>query len=179
MVISASALGLAGWAGWLDWRLRKIPNWLTVPALLAGLALSAVLGRWPGLKASLEGAGIGLGVLLPLVLARGLGAGDWKLMGALGAYLGPPRAVVVLLGTVLIATVLSVVEIIRQKKVRETLNNLWVLFVAYSTFHINSARALTLDNPGLLKIPFGVAAALSTGLFFVIMSALRIYHKVG
>ena len=175
IVISASALGLAGWAGWLDWRMRKIPNWLTVPALLVGLSLSAVLGRWPGLKLSLEGAGISLGVLLPFVLVRGLGAGDWKFMGALGAFLGPQRVIVVLFGTILIAGTMSVVEVIRQRKVRETLYNLWVVFVAYSTFHVNNARALTLDNPGLLRIPFGVAAALSTGLFFVIISALRFF----
>ncbi|MFZ0963907.1 MAG: A24 family peptidase [Terriglobia bacterium] len=96
VVISASVLGLAGWAGWVDWRIRKIPNWLGIPALVAGLALSAALGGAPGLKSSLEGAGIGLGVLLPFVLARGLGAGDWKLMGALGAYLGPQRVIMVI-----------------------------------------------------------------------------------
>jgi prepilin peptidase CpaA len=179
VLISASALGLAGWAGWLDWRIRKIPNWLTVPALLVGLILSSVLWGWPGAKLSLEGAGVSLAVLLPFVLMRGLGAGDWKLMGALGAFLGLPRLIVVLFGTVLIAGVMSAIEVIRQQKVRETLNNLWMIFVAYSTFHVNNARAITLDNPGLLKVPFGVAAALSTGLFFVIMSALRFFHKLG
>jgi len=176
MVISASAMGVAGWAGWPDWRVRKIPNWLTVPALLLGLIMNALLWRWPGLKSSLEGAGISLGVLLPFVLARGLGAGDWKLMGALGAFLGPQRIIVVLLGTILIAGLMSVVEIIRQRKVWETVKNLWILFLAYSTFHVNNARTITLDNPGLLKIPFGVAAAVSTGLFFVLLSALRFFH---
>jgi prepilin peptidase CpaA len=182
VLISASALGLAGWAGWLDWRIRKIPNRLTVPALLVGLTMSAALGRWPGLKASLEGAGISLVVLLPFVLMRGLGAGDWKLMGALGAFLGPQRIIVVLFGTVFIAGIMSVVEVIRQRKVRQTLNNFLVLLLAYSTFQVNNARAITLDNPGLLKIPFGVAAALSTSLFFlviVIISALRFFHKLG
>jgi prepilin peptidase CpaA len=179
VVYSASAVVLAGWAGWLDWRTRRIPNWLTVPALLAGLVLGAVFWKWPGAKSSLEGAGMCLGVLLPLVMMRVLGAGDWKLMGALGAFLGPHRAIEVLVGTMLIAGLMSVVEVIRQGKTLETLKNLWVLFVAYSTFHVNNARAITLDNPGLLKIPFGVAAALSTGLFFVIMSALRFFHKLG
>ena len=55
IVIWACALGLAVWAGWLDWRNRRIPNWLTVPAIFAGLVLSALLGL-PGWKASLEGA---------------------------------------------------------------------------------------------------------------------------
>lgn len=178
VVISAGAVGVAGWAGWLDWRTRKIPNSLTVTSLLVGLALSAGLGV-PGLKLSLEGAGIGLGVLLPFVILRALGAGDWKLMGALGAFLGPQRTIVVLIGTILIAGLMSMVEVIRQRKVLQTLQNLWIVFVAYCTFHVNNARTITLDNPGLLKIPFGVAAALSTGLFFVIVSALRFFHRLG
>jgi prepilin peptidase CpaA len=110
---------------------------------------------------------------------RALGAGDWKLMGALGAFLGFYPVMVVLIGTILIAGLMSVVEVIRQRKVLETLRNLWVLFVAYSTFHVNNARAFTLDNPGLLKVPFGVAAALSTGLYYAIVFTLRFFHKLG
>ena len=178
VVVSASTLGFAAWAGWLDWRTRRIPNWLTVPGLFVGLALST-LTRRPGLKLSLEGAGMCLGLLLPFVLARALGAGDWKLMGALGSFLGLYAVGLVLIGTIFIAGLMSIVEVIRQGKVRQTLGNLWILFVAYSTFHVNNARAITLDNPGLLKIPFGVAAALSTGLFIVMMSALRFLHKLG
>ena len=174
--MAAGALTLVGWAGWLDWRIRKIPNWLTVPALFVGIVLSGIVGKWPGLRASLEGAGICLGILLPLVLARGLGAGDWKLMGALGSFLGPYSVIVVLIGTVLIVGIMSVVEVVRQRKIKETLRNLWTLFVAYSTFHVNNVQAITLDNPGLLKIPFGVAAALATGLFFVMMIVIRFFH---
>jgi prepilin peptidase CpaA len=175
IAVSLGAAGVAGWAGWLDWTLRRIPNWLTLPALLGGLAVNTLFWSWPGTKAALEGAGISLGVFLPFVLLRGLGAGDWKLMGALGAFLGPERTVVVVLGAVLIAGVMAMVEVIRQKKVRETLSNLWILFVAYSTFHAGIARPITLDNAGLLKIPFGVAAALSTGAFFVALFAARFF----
>jgi len=96
-------------------------------------------------------------------------------MGALGAFLGPERTVVVVLGTVLIAGVMAMVEVIRQKQARETLSNLWILFVAYSTFHAGIPRPITLDNAGLLKIPFGVAAALSTGVFFVALFAARFF----
>ena len=178
-MIAASALGLAAWAGGLDWRTRRIPNWLTAPALLLGLALNSALGRWAGAKSALEGVGMSLGLLLPVVLMRGLGAGDWKLMGALGAFLGPQRTLVVLVGTMWIAGVMSAVEVIRQGKVQETLYNIWVVFIAYSTFHVNSARAINLDNPGMLKIPFAVAAGLSTGFFFAILMALRFLHAWG
>ena len=85
-------------AGWTDWRFRRIPNWLTVPALVAGIALNSLAAGWVGAKESLLGVGLGLGLLLPFVLIRSLGAGDWKLVGALGAFLGPSRLLIVLLG---------------------------------------------------------------------------------
>jgi prepilin peptidase CpaA len=161
------ALALALWAGWLDWRSRRIPNWLTVPALLLGLGAQTLAAGWPGTKSALEGSGLGLGLLLPFVLARGLGAGDWKLMGALGAFLGPARLVSVLLGTVLIAALMAVMEMVRRKRVKQTLANLWTLFLIVFTFGRLGVRDnITLDNPGLMALPFGVAAALATILFF-------------
>ena len=119
------------------------------------------------------------GGLIAIRADAGTGGGRLKLMGALGAFLGFYGVLIVLMGTILIAGLMSVVEVFRQGKVRETLRNLWVLFVAYSTFHVNNARAITLDNPGLLKIPFGVAAALSTGLFLAMIFALRFFYKLG
>lgn len=175
LAVSMGTLGVACWAGWLDWRSRRIPNWLTIPALVVGLAANALGWGWPGAKAALEGAGIALGVLLPFVMARGLGAGDWKLMGALGAFLGPQRTIVVLLGTVFIAGIMAVVELIREKRVKETLLNVWILIVAYSTFRISSTEGLTLDNPALLKVPFGLAAAFATILFFGTVTAFRVF----
>jgi len=85
--LKAVALGLAVLlallAGWTDWRSRRIPNWLTVPGFFIGLTVNTVAGGWLGLKIALLGAGLGLLVLLPFVLVRSLGAGDWKLAGAL------------------------------------------------------------------------------------------------
>ena len=75
-LILAGAVLLAMAAGWTDLRSRRIPNWLTVPGLAIGIAVNTVLGGWSGLKASLLGAALGLGLLLPFVLLRALGAGD-------------------------------------------------------------------------------------------------------
>src|SRR6202521_4935713 len=87
LILTLPAL-LALVAGWTDWRSRRIPNWLTVPGLLVGVLLNGIAAGWPGLKSSLLGAGLGLLVLLPFVFLRSLGAGDWKLAGALGAFVG-------------------------------------------------------------------------------------------
>jgi len=174
LAVAMPALPLAVWAGWFDWRARRIPNWLTVPALLVGFGASTLAQGWPGAKEALEGAGLGLGLLLPLVLLRGLGAGDWKLMGALGAFLGPARLLVVLLGTVLIAGAMAVAEMVRRKRVKQTLLNVWTLFLIACTFGLHSTReTISLKNPSLIGLPFGTAAALSTVLFFCLVLVLR------
>src|SRR2546423_13800743 len=87
----------------LDWRYRRIPNWLTVSCLVVGIALNTALFGWGGMKSSLLGVALGLGVLLPFVLLRSLGAGDWKMAGALGACLGPRQLMTILMGTILVA----------------------------------------------------------------------------
>jgi prepilin peptidase CpaA len=153
-------------AGWTDWRSRRIPNWLTVPALLLGIAANSFAMGWTGAKDSLLGAGLGLGLLLPFVLVRSLGGGDWKLVGALGAFLGPPRLLAVLLGTILVAGVMAVILIVWKKRVGQTLRNLGHMVGALFTFHLPGTE-VSLDNPESLKIPFGVAVAVAVVLYTV------------
>ena len=147
-------------AGFTDWRWRRIPNWLTVPGLVLGIAANAATDGWAGAKTAVLGAGLGLALLLPLVLVRSLGAGDWKLTGALGAFLGPQRLIAVLLGTILVAGLMAIVLIIAKKRVRQTARNIWQMLVALVRFHM-PAREVSLDNPESLKIPFGVAMAVT------------------
>ncbi len=153
-------------AGWTDWRFRRIPNWLTVPTLLAGIAANSLATGWLGAKQSLLGAGLGLGLLLPFVLIRSLGAGDWKLMGALGAFLGPSRLIAVLLGTILVAGLMAVLLVIWKKRVGKTARNLVHLVAGLFTLHLPGPE-VSLDNPESLKIPFGVAVAVTVVLYTV------------
>ena len=161
-VLWAGALVWAAWAGWLDWRSRRIPNWLTVPGLLVGVGANTVALGWDGTKAALGGAGLALGMLLPLVLLRGLGAGDWKLMGALGAYLGPKKILLVLLATICVTGIMASVQITRQRRWRVALGNLLELTAGLFTFGLRAHPRITLDNPGLMSLPFGVAVAVAT-----------------
>jgi prepilin peptidase CpaA len=71
-----------------DLRTRRIPNLLTVPAMVLGLALHAANGGWDGLLLALGGLGLGLGLMLVPFLFGVMGAGDVKLMAAAGAFLG-------------------------------------------------------------------------------------------
>jgi prepilin peptidase CpaA len=151
-------------AGVLDWRYRRIPNWLTVPGLVVGVAINTILYRWPGLKTALLGALLGLGVLLPFVLIRSLGAGDWKLAGALGACLGPRQLMSVLVGTILVAGVMALTLVIWKGRLKRTLRNIAHLLAALFSLRMPGSE-VSLDDPQSTKIPFGVAMAL-TVLFY-------------
>lgn len=145
-------------AGILDWRYRRIPNWLTVSGLTAGLAVNVALFGWAGMKSSLLGAALGLGLLLPFVLLRSLGAGDWKLSGALGACVGPSHLVTVLIVTFLLAGVMALGVVIGKRRLGHTLRNMLHLLAALFSLRMPGSE-VTLDSPQSTKIPFGVAMA--------------------
>lgn len=165
--IVATTIALA--AGYTDWRSRRIPNWLTVPGLLLGIAANALAGGWPGTKDSLLGAGLGLALLLPFVVIRALGAGDWKLVGALGACLGLRDLPTVLLVSVLVNGLIAIGMIIWKKRVLQTMRNFAHMLAAVFTLHL-PGPALTLDNPEAVKVPFGVAVAIAV-VFYTIRHA--------
>ncbi len=153
-------------AGVLDWRYRRIPNWLTVSGLVAGIGVNTALFGWAGMKAALLGAALGLGLLLPFVLLRSLGAGDWKLAGALGACLGPQQLVTVLMGTVLVAGVMALAVVIWKRRLMQTLHNIVRMLAAFLSLRMPGPD-VSLDSPQSTKIPFGVAMALTVLLFGV------------
>lgn len=169
------AVALAAVAGYTDWRSRRIPNWLTVAGLLLGIAFNFAIGGWVGTKSSLLGAGLGLVLLLPFVLLRSLGAGDWKLAGALGACVGPGILANLLFASVFVAGIMALGLVIYRGRLRQTLRNIGHILGSMLTLHLPSSE-VSLDNPDALKIPYGVALALTTigyGLWSWKMGAVR------
>jgi prepilin peptidase CpaA len=156
------AMALTLLAAWMDVRTRKIPNWLTVPGVVVGIAINTHFRGWAGAKASLEGAGLALVVLLPLVMLRGLGAGDWKLMGAVGAFVGPVLFVFILVGSIFVSGAMAIVQMMRTRRVLDTFRNMLVLVKGFVNFGFRPHPKISLDNPGLMKLPFGVAVAVAT-----------------
>jgi prepilin peptidase CpaA len=151
---------VAACAGVYDWRYRRIPNWLMISGLATGIVVNTALYRWPGLKTALLGALLGLGLLLPFVLLRSLGAGDWKLAGALGACLGPRQLLSVLIGTILVAGVMALAVVIWTGRLKRTLLNILHLLAALFSLRM-PGHEVSLDDPKSTKIPFGVAMAVT------------------
>ena len=89
LVVNLALAGVLAAAVATDLRWRRIPNALTAPAFVAGILLNGWLYGGEGLLSSAAGGALGLGLLLPLFFVRGMGAGDVKLMAAIGALKGP------------------------------------------------------------------------------------------
>jgi prepilin peptidase CpaA len=162
--ILAGAVLLAAIAGFTDLRSRRIPNWLTVSGLVVGIAVRGFFQGWAGVKTSLLGVVLGLGLLLPFVLLRSLGAGDWKLAGALGAFAGPALLMDLLIGSIFVAGVMAAALVIYKGRVRETVRNIGHILVSLVTFRLPGTR-VSLDNPDALKVPYGVALAFTVILY--------------
>lgn len=89
MIFLALTLLLLLSALYLDLRYQRIPNKLCLAGLLAAFALQAYINQWYGVGQALLGVGAALALLLPAFYFRYLGAGDVKLMIAVGAFSGP------------------------------------------------------------------------------------------
>jgi prepilin peptidase CpaA len=103
-VIAITGTLVVVWAAaWVDFRTFRIPNALSVSGAAIGLLAQVwgfgIEGLWQGLA----GLALGLGLMLPGYLFLSTGAGDVKLMGAVGAFLGPERLLLALLFTLLAA----------------------------------------------------------------------------
>ena len=95
-------------AAWSDLRTRNIPNWITAPGAVVGFAMHLWYGGLHGAATSIGGAALGLGMFVALFIAGGMGAGDVKLFGAVGALVGPQPLVLVFVFTGLLGGIVGI-----------------------------------------------------------------------
>ncbi|MGE3180521.1 MAG: prepilin peptidase [Phycisphaerae bacterium] len=77
------------YASWIDYAERRVPNWLNAALGIAGLCAQGLYSGWDGVSTGMIGILVGFAVLIGPWLMHGMGAGDVKLMMAMGAWLGP------------------------------------------------------------------------------------------
>jgi prepilin peptidase CpaA len=114
------AAGLAA-ATATDLRSRRIPNELTAVMAASGLGLSVTGVSGVSTAASLAGLVLGLLLMLPGYWLGATGAGDVKLMAAVGAIVGPPLVLSAFVCTSLAGGVLAVIVAVRRKRLGATL----------------------------------------------------------
>ena len=155
-----------------DLRSQKIPNYLTYPTILLAFFYHTISMGYAGLFFSLKGFGLGIGVLMIFHFLGAMGAGDVKLMGAVGAVLGPSATLYALLCTALVGGIYALIVLALNTEHLKSLMRRFALMrkTLVSTGHVAYVPAA--DAEEKIKFCYGVAIAIGT-LGFVVWEYLR------
>jgi prepilin peptidase CpaA len=107
----------------------KVYNLLTLPLLASGLLYHATHGGAAALAGSVVGALAGFGIMIVLYVMGGMGAGDVKFVTALGAWLGLPLTLYVIIAGSIAAGAYAVILMVTAVPLRETLLNIQILWL--------------------------------------------------
>jgi prepilin peptidase CpaA len=136
---------------------RRIPFALTAMGVITGLTYHIFLGD---VGSSAAAAAVGFGVGLALFQLRAVGGGDVKLITALGAMLGWQSWLQAVYIALLAAGLMAIVGVIRRGIVLQTLSNILTLIRHVQKRGLSPHETINVNNPALVRVPFGAAAAL-------------------
>jgi len=150
------ALAIAGLACITDLRSARIPNALTFSALALGLLFHVLAPSGSGLLAAFAGLLAGLLVFFPFFALGAMGAGDVKLMAALGVWLGWQPVIQVALYGAVAGGVLAIVLAMWRGYLRTALQNILALFRYWAVVGIKPLPELTLEAGTGLRLPYAL-----------------------
>ena len=155
-VAHAVSLGLAVVAcGW-DLRTRRIPQLLTLGGALAGLAYHFAVGGWSAGMASATGWLVGIAIFFVPFALGGLGAGDVKLLGAIGAWLGPMNAIWVGLYAGAAGGVLAIFVALTHGYLFQAVGNVGVLLAYWRLNGVRPLPEITLEHSRGPRLAYAV-----------------------
>jgi prepilin peptidase CpaA len=153
-------------ATFTDLRSRRIPNWLVLPFMAAGVIVSTWIHGWHGLGQSLSGLALG-GLLFGILCwLGGMGMGDVKLCAAIGAWIGPSQLMFALVITGFAGGVMAMCWAIAGGFVGDLFKNTGDLVVGFKKHGLRPNPELVLDNPSARKMPYAPAIAIGTLVSF-------------
>jgi prepilin peptidase CpaA len=142
-----------------DLRRRRIPNTLTLGAAAVAFAMQAVLNGWHGLFLAASGWAVGMALFFPLFALGGLGAGDVKLLAAVGSWLGPAGAVWTGLYGAIAGGIMALVVALASGYVLRAMTNLGRLLRVWIVAGVQPVDGLTLDTAASPRLPYALPLA--------------------
>ena len=157
-------LALVVAASWTDLRARRIPNWLVLVAVGLALPVQCYLhGAGAGLREWLLGMLTGGCLFLPLYALRAMGAGDVKLMGAIGAFVGPWAVFKIVLLTFIVGGIWALILIVAGRKMKPALANIREMLLDMIGRPQQAEPGVEVYGTASVgSLPFAVAIALGT-----------------
>ena len=153
-----------------DIRFRRIPNWLVLTGFCLGVAFNTYFLRVDGLILSLLGAALAFAVYLPFFALRAMGAGDVKLMIAVGAFVGAKNWLILFLMTAILGGILAICLLVMRGGLIRAFKN--VLFILGQLARLRMPHhgdpALDVSHPRAVTLPHGVSIALGTLVFLLL-----------
>jgi prepilin peptidase CpaA len=178
--VEALLLAIVLAAAVYDVRFRRIPNWLNVTGVVLGLTLNSFLYQgispnvfgFAGLFFALKGLGLAFIVYVFLYALRAMGAGDVKLMAAVGAIVGWEDWFGIFIVTAIVGGIMALLLVIMRGRLQKTLFN-----VGFIISEMKEGRPAYLKNEELdvrskkaLGLPHGAVIALGC-IFYLILSS--------
>ena len=151
-------------ASWIDLKEHRIPNFLTFSALIAGFSLQLLLQGWDGLAYSLGGLAVGFIILIPFYIKGGMGAGDVKLMAAVGAFLGFKGALLAVGLTLFAGSIMGIFLLVILGGIRAAMLRYYISLK--HLFYMQSIKLSYLpplpDEAAAVKFPYAAAICVGT-----------------
>jgi len=157
------------------WR-RRIPNWLVLAGIGCAFFLAAESRDWRVVGECLLGMVVALAVYAGLYALRAVGAGDAKLMAAVGAFVGVREWLVVFVLTALAGGVVALIMVLLRGRLMRTLRNVGLILSELAHGRAPHARDPELDvrSDRALRLPHGFSIALGTFLYLSIQGFGRL-----
>lgn len=153
-------------ATFTDLRSRRIPNWLVLPFLVIGIAVSAWLHGWTGVLQSLEGIALG-GLLFGILsVMGGMGMGDVKLCAAIGAWIGPRQMITALVLTGIVGGIMALCWAAAGGFLGELFRGAGNVLFDFRKRGLKPDPEFNLKNPLARKMPYAPAIAIGTLVSF-------------
>lgn len=158
-------------AAYIDGKQLRVPNWITYPMVLSGLAYCTWVGGLSGFGMGLVGMAVGLLCLLPLYAVGGMGAGDVKLMAGVGAWLGWKVTIYAFGVSTVVGAAMAVIMVLRKKDVMKHAVNVMVILNEWKTVKDpwKLSKIAADRKPTMMLLPYGIPICIGSIAFFFYM----------
>jgi prepilin peptidase CpaA len=156
----AIAMAVALVAVVFDLRTRRIPNYLTIGTAAVALAVSGFAEGTTGLAGAGLGWLVGAIVFFPFFALGGMGAGDVKLMAALGALLGPINAIWLAIFSSIAGGVVAVLVSMSRGYLQQALANVWLMLLHWRVAGAGAVPGMTLRDTRGPRLAYAIPIAI-------------------